>query len=55
VTSEEMIKVSGSVTFNGVALVKPLGLLLLALSHVCGVRFVCSLDLMHEFRGSLFA
>jgi hypothetical protein len=30
VTSEEMIKVSEFVTFEGVALVKPLGLLLFA-------------------------
>jgi hypothetical protein len=28
-------------------------LLLFALSHVCKVSFVCSLALMHEFRGSL--
>jgi hypothetical protein len=50
-----MITVSESVTFKCVALVKPLGsFLLFALSHVCKVSFVCSLTLMHEFRGSLW-
>jgi hypothetical protein len=54
-TSEGMIKVSICVTFKCVELVKPLGFLLFALCHVCRVSFVCSLALMHEFRGSLCA
>jgi hypothetical protein len=54
VNCEEMIKVSKFVTFKCVALVKPLGFFLLfALSHVCRVSFVCSLALVHVFRGSL--
>jgi hypothetical protein len=53
VNCEEMIKVSQLVTQ-----VCGLGqatwfVLLLALSHVCRVSFVCSLALVHVFRGSL--
>jgi hypothetical protein len=55
VNSEEMIEVSEFVTFKCVALVMPLGSFCSMPCHVCKVSFVCSLTLMHEFRGSLCA
>jgi hypothetical protein len=53
VNCEEMIKVSQFVTFKCVVLVKELGLFAPSLSHVCRVSFVCSLALVHVFRGCL--
>jgi ATP-dependent protease ClpP protease subunit len=54
VISEGVVEVSSFVTWKCVALVKSLGFFLLfALSQVCRVSFVCSLALMHEFKGSL--
>jgi hypothetical protein len=53
VTSEEMIKVSEFVTSKMCGLGQATWFFLLfALSHVGNVSFVCSLALMHEFRGS---
>jgi hypothetical protein len=53
VNCEEMIKVSNFVTFECVALVKPLGLFRSLPHLMCKVSFVCILTLMHEFRGEV--
>jgi hypothetical protein len=53
-TSGGMIKVSEFVTFSSVwPWSATWFVLLVTLSHVCNVSFVCSLALVHVFRGSL--